>query len=340
MVPIFIIGTERSGTNLLRLILNAHSGIAVPHPPHIMKLFTPLVPRYGDLGQDARFRKLIEDVCRMVELHPYPWELRLDREKIFRQAKGRDLISVYFAIYDRYREQSGKRRWACKSTFMIEHVAEILQYHPEAKFIYLVRDGRDVAVSARASIFNRYHVYYAARRWKGEQQLGLSWLRVLPQDRILLLKYEDLIADPAEAVRRLCSFLGEPNEDAMLDYHRSPEARKSGSLSLSWENTSRPVISGNAGKFRTCLSEQEIMLFEGIAHEELQQLGYPLVNPAERLAEQRATITRPRLKYLFSELMLSLKAEAAHFLNDRSALARFRKGIYMRYLRAVRGLPF
>lgn len=340
MVPIFIIGTERSGSNLLRLILNAHSEIAVPHPPHVIKIFAPLASRYGDLGQDARFRTLVDDVCRMVELHPYPWGFRLDREKAFRQAKGRDLISIYFAVYDQYREHAGKRRWACKSTFMIEHVDEVLRYHPEAKFLYLVRDGRDVAVSARHSIFNRYHVYYTARRWKREQHLGLHWLSVLPKEQILLLTYEDLTDKPADTVRRICSFLGVPVESAMLEHHRSPEAKLSGSLSLSWKNTSRPVFSGNSGKFRACLSDEEIFLFESVAHEELQQLGYPLLHPLEQLQKQRETHAKPRPGYLLAELLLRLKTEAAHLLSDRSAAARIRKGAYLSYLKAVRRLQF
>ena len=169
MNPIFIIGTERSGTNLLRLMLHAHSAIAVPHPPHIMKLFGPLVPQYGNLADDRNFKRLIADVCRMVELHTYPWELKPDRDLVLQHVRGRNLLNVYFELYNQYLAHSGKRRWACKSTFMIEHVAEILRYYPEARFIFMVRDGRDVAVSAKKSIFNHFHVYYSARRWQRYQ---------------------------------------------------------------------------------------------------------------------------------------------------------------------------
>src|SRR5512133_799120 len=114
MNPIFIIGTERSGTNLLRLILNEHNAIAVPHPPHIMKLFAPLESLYGDLTVDRNFRRLIEDVCRMVELHPYPWEIRPDREQLFQGVRDRNLLCVYFGIYDQYLAYAGKQRWCCK----------------------------------------------------------------------------------------------------------------------------------------------------------------------------------------------------------------------------------
>jgi hypothetical protein len=333
MNPIFIIGTERSGTNLLRLILNAHSNIAVPHPPHIMKLFGPLAPLYGDLGEESNFRRLVNDVCRLVELHPYPWEIKPDRERVFRRAADRNLLSIYFEIYDQYLAFTGKQRWACKSTFMIEQVAEVLRYRPQARFIFMVRDGRDVAVSAKSSIFNHFHVYYSARRWQREQAIGLAWLARLPAEQIMLLKYEELIADPPAVVKRLCAFLGEPFEERMLDYHRSSEAQKSGSLSISWENTARPVMGDNSEKFRRQLTAAEILLFEAIAFPELEELGYPLTHPRQQLLELHAEMMEPKLRYRWTEFFLYLKAEAKHLVQDRNSGTRLKKIAFLHYTR-------
>jgi hypothetical protein len=334
--PIFIIGTERSGTNLLRLILNSHSSIAVPHPPHIMKFFDPLVSSYGDLANDRNFRQLINDVCRMVELHPYPWEIKPERERVFLHAQDRSLISIYFAIYDQYLEFTGKKRWACKSTFMIEHVAEILRYYPDARFIYMVRDGRDVAVSAKSSIFNHFHVYYSARRWKREQQAGLSWLSGLPPKQIMLLKYENLITDPASVTESICGFLGERFEERMLEYYLSREAKKSGSLSISWENTAKPVLSNNAEKFRQCLTEKEVLLFEAIAGNELNELGYPLTHPLKKLQEMHDVMMQPKFNYRLSESLMCLRAEATHLYKDRNAAMRLKKLLFLKYIHMVR----
>lgn len=331
--PIFIIGTERSGTNLLRLMLNAHSAIAVPHPPHIVKLFGPLEARYGELRREANFRQLVNDVCRMVELHTYPWEFRPDRDQVLRLARDRNLLAVYFQLYDQYLAHSGKRRWACKSTFMIEHVAEILRYHPDARFIFMVRDPRDVAVSAKQSIFNHFHVFYTARRWQREQRIGLDWLAKLPPDRIMLLRYEELLADPEGLLRRLCVFLNEPFEEEMLEYYRSCEARKSGSLSISWQNTSRPVLQNNSEKFRIQLSQQEIRIIEAIAGSEMHTLGYNAVFPPEG---QQTGLTQERFSYRFSESLLKLRAEVNHLFRDRNSAARIRKNLYLCCIAAMR----
>lgn len=111
MDPIFITGTQRSGTNLVRLILNTHDNIAIPHPPHIMKNFSKLEPFYSDLSRESNFKRLINDVVKLVELHPYPWGMAINREKIFKEARERNLINIYFALYNQYLESAGKKRW-------------------------------------------------------------------------------------------------------------------------------------------------------------------------------------------------------------------------------------
>ena len=117
--PVFIVGTERSGSNLLRAILNSHPGIYIPHPPHIMKDLGPVEYLYGDLSDDRNFRRLIDDAAKLIELHFFPWEIAPSRAEAFRAA--RNLYCVKAAFYDQYRRFKGAKRWGCKSTFMIHY---------------------------------------------------------------------------------------------------------------------------------------------------------------------------------------------------------------------------
>jgi hypothetical protein len=200
----------------------------------------------------------------------------------------------------------------------------------------MVRDGRDVAVSAKTSIFNHFHVYYSAQRWQREQRLGLNWLTALPSEQILLLKYEELIADPAATTRSLCAFLGEYFEEGMLEYHRSSEAKKSGELSISWENTSKPVMKGNAQKFRRFLTDEEILLFEALACNELSELGYPLTHPRDELKALPVDMLEEKSGYKMTEWRLKLKAEINHLLKDTNSVARLHKTLYLTSIRTLR----
>lgn len=123
MKPIFMIGTQRSGSNLLRLMLNQLPEIAAPHPPHILQRMMPLVSLYGDLERDKIFRILIDDVCRLVEFNPVPWSgVVLDREDVFRRCNERSLLAVYAAVYDICAEAKGAQTWCCKSLANIKYL--------------------------------------------------------------------------------------------------------------------------------------------------------------------------------------------------------------------------
>jgi hypothetical protein len=336
MDPIFIIGTERSGTNLLRLILNSHPNIAIPHPPHILKNFFGLERFYGDLSRDQNFRLLIHDVVRMVELHPYPWGITLDKEKIFSAALDRSLISIYFAIYGQYLESTGKKRWGCKSTFMINHVSLIRKYFPRAKFIYMVRDCRDVAVSARKTIFNRYSVYYTALLWKQEQQTGMYWLSKLSKDEIFLLRYEDLLSKQEATIRALCAFLNEPYIENMLAFFNGAEAKKSSGLSAAWKNNSQPILKNNFDKFKNELKVEEISLIETIAAEEMDYFSYALTEPFYVSESRRAKGVKFRLSYLVEEIVLLVKVQVSHLFRDKNTWLRLKKFWFLKYIGVMR----
>ena len=336
MNPIFIIGTERSGTNLMRLILNSHPNITIPHPPHILKNFFKLEPLYSDLKKDINCKRLIKDVVKMVDLHPYPWEIKIDKDKIFNSVKERNLINIFFAIYDQYLESTNKKRWGCKSTFMINHVALIRYYYPQAKFIYMVRDGRDVAVSAKKAIFNHYSVYYVAKLWKKEQQIGIYWLNKLSMNDIFPIRYEDLLNDPERSVKSICYFLDESYEENMLNFFKTDEAKKSSCISAAWKNTANPIMKNNLGKFKTELSEDEIDLFETIAAPELDHFSYKLTKPFYISEEVRSRGVKFRIVYLLEEIFLMLKAQIKYFFSDKNNFLRYKKFCFLKLIRIIR----
>ncbi len=333
--PIFIVGTERSGSNLLRLILNEHEDIAIPHPPHLMRDITPLLTSYGDLKADENFRRLVGDAVKLVELHFAPWKLKLDSELIFRSARARDLYCVYAEIYEQYRLTSGKPRWGCKSTFMIRHIDDIIKYHRAPKIIHLIRDGRDVAVSARDSVFNRFHPHYVAELWKSEQQTAMTWQTRLSRQTLLTVRYEDLIAQPEQKTREICAFLDEPYSPQLLKFFESRTAAELAALSASWQNVARPVLASNSGKYRKHLSPADIFEFERVAWRELQHYGYKLDNEATTLTAARPSAAKLVMFYGL-EKTRALQIQLQALLSDGNELQRWKKRLYLKKIRWLR----
>jgi hypothetical protein len=271
-----MIGTQRSGSNLLRLMLNQLSEVAAPHPPHVLQRLMPLVSRYGELTNDANFGRLVDDVCRLVELNPVPWEgVKLDRADVARRCSQRSLVAVFGAVYDVMAETWGKSTWCCKSLANIFYLDDIEHYFRDsAKYIYLYRDGRDVAVSFRKAVVGEKHFYHIAKEWGATQRIALERRERIGARRFFNVCYEDLTADPETTMRGLCDFLGYRYTPEMLDFHRTEEAKKAASSSELWGNVVNPVMRDNSRKFLREASADDVRIFELEAGDVLDALGY------------------------------------------------------------------
>lgn len=327
MNPFFILGTERSGSNLLRLILHSHSRLAVPHPPHLVRYFKPLQQKYGDLSQQKPFRALIKDVEALLQTHIYPWEVEIDWDRIEKEAQPRDIFGIQYALYQQYAEAKGKKRWGCKSTFLISEVPTLQKHHPRAAFLWLYRDPRDVAVSSRKSVFSATHPVFVAELWTEQQKLGLRW----EKEGFLLLRvrYEELLGDPEGQVRRICDVMGEEFEPQMLTYFETEEARRSGSLSGSWATTSKPIQKDRIGTWKKELKAEEVQWVEAIAGPTMKQLGYPL---SRAPLDWRPSVWERR-RFLMRERWQNLRIEWESLKKDRNVARRWKRAFLLRRLR-------
>jgi hypothetical protein len=276
-MPVFMIGTQRSGSNLLRLMLNQLPEIAAPHPPHVLERFVPLLPGYGSLRSQERFDLLVDDVCRLVENNPVPWEgVDLDRRAVARRCTERSLVAIYAAIHDLAAAAWGARDWCCKSLANVHYLDEITRFFTAAKFIHLYRDGRDVAVSFRRARVGEKHFYFIANQWDREQRLALSLRATLGPARVFAMSYEGLTAQPQETMQALCDFLGVPYSEVVLSFSSSTEAARTASSGAMWRNVNKPIMRANCCKYRSEASPDEVRIFEKVAGGTLVKLGYTL----------------------------------------------------------------
>jgi len=285
-MPIFMIGTQRSGSNLLRLMLNQLPEVAAPHPPHILQRLAPVESSYGDFAEDGNFMRLVDDVCRLVELNPVPWDgVSLDRKEVARRCLERSLVAVFGAVYDLMAEARNAETWCCKSLANIFHLDDIERYFGgTARYVYLYRDGRDVAVSFSKAVVGEKHVFHIAREWGSTQRIALAHRDRIGDGRFFGIRYEDITLQPELCMRQLCDFLGYRYTPSMLSFHQTDEARKAASSSELWGNVVNPVMNNNSQKFLSELPKAEIALFEGVAGDVLDTLGYERV--ATRRGEQ------------------------------------------------------
>lgn len=274
---LFIIGTQRSGSNLLRVMLNQAAEVAAPHPPHLLQTFFPLLPLYGDLYQTGPWQSLVTDVCAWVNANPVPWAgFIASPDRLFLLEK-RSLPALVGSVYDQFAVHTGKSIWVNKSMANVRYLPDIQADLPLAKFLYLYRDGRDVALSFQKAVVGPKHPYVTGREWAHDQRLALEGMACLPADQALALSYEQLISAPEPSVRQVCQFLGIEFRPALLDYHQSAESVVTASSGKMWANLTRPVMAGNQGKFLREMAPEAISQFEAAAGDVLVRLGYTCV---------------------------------------------------------------
>jgi LPS sulfotransferase NodH len=279
MRSVFIIGEQRSGSNLLRLMLS-QAGIAAPHPPHILTRLLPLEPSYGDLQQDPNWAQLVEDVCQLVDRNPVPWTgvVPVDRAAVRARCRERSTVAAFGAVMDLYAEASGASAWACKSMQVSELVDDLDAYFPDAKYLYLHRDPRDVVLSFQKAVVGEKHPFFIAKKWARLQAAARNVEAKVGPERCFRVGYEALLADPEPLLRSLCAFLEVEFRPAMMDFHQSREAQSASSSSQLWQNVGRPLLKDNARKFLRGLTEADIRLVESVAGPELDALGYDRVH--------------------------------------------------------------
>ena len=276
--PVFVLGAPRSGTTLLQYILKSHPNISIPsgESHFIVPLFRDR-KIFGDLTQSKNLRRVLESIYKKsasflnTDLHGFKFEVGSLANEM--HEKGVNSVpSLVNFIFSKNAIGEGKMRWGDKTPYYVRHMRLLSEMFPNAQFIHIIRDGRDVAVSTikRKTDFMVFNYFFAAKYWQFYVDEGQRQGRELEEGRYHELKYEDLIRDTEGQLRTICDFLGEEYFDSLLDYV------KSGGNGGSTHLLSQPVDRKNSGKWKKHMNARQINTFERVASKSLSANGYQL----------------------------------------------------------------
>ncbi|MFL5819110.1 MAG: sulfotransferase family protein [Solirubrobacteraceae bacterium] len=278
----FVVGVPRSGTTLLRLMLDAHPHLTIPPETH----FLPQLLRAcrSGRGTPERVMALLTATKRWQDFQLEPSQL-LRRLPSERPVDGREAARAFYAAYA---ESVGKPRWGDKTPVYRKNMRPIQKALPEARFIHIIRDGRDVALSVLGLLFGPDSVGEAARRWKRKVLRAREQASRLRHYREV--RYEDLVAEPETTLRSVCEYIELPWDPAMLEYHRHAAERMqviarrrerqglepipTGYGPRIHALTSEPPKGERVGRWRTEMSAGDRASYERVAGDLLAQLGY------------------------------------------------------------------
>lgn len=287
--PLFVIGNPRSGTSLLRLMLSSHSRVLIPPECGFIVWLHDKYAQWTQAStQDAQARSAFLDdlnACKKFDT----WGLAREQvETTILALQPQSYAALCGAVVFAYARAQGKdiSLWGDKNNFYTQCVDTLIGLYPAARFLHIVRDGRDVAVSYREVMRSSSSSPYAPHLNTDAGDIAAEWsdnvtrveqsLSGIASSRRALVHYEDLVADPEAAMIKICEWLGLEFQPGMLSPHLQGDGRGlEPPATLDWKRrTLEPVSADTVGRYRVAMPADDIQSFEAIAGPVLTRFGY------------------------------------------------------------------
>ena len=262
--PIFIVGSPRSGTTLLRNMLNRHPAIAIWHETQFNRLVYARRRSFGDLSDLRNRRRLVKEYLSLDRVKLMQVDLPALEETLLRE--GVSYEAFFASLLRFYAEATGKRRSGEKTPLHSLFTGMLHRWFPDAFLIHILRDPRDVVASLMRMRWTPKSVLINANTWV---RCNLGAWRSRQHPRYLPVRYEELVTQPEEELRRICAFVGEEYSPAMLV--QSPDRTEC----RPWlRRAQEPVTTARMGKWREQLTADEVALIEWKVGPHMQRFGY------------------------------------------------------------------
>ncbi len=284
--PLFILGAPRSGTTLLAKLLE-HTRYGRAFETHFIPGYYKKLQQYGDLSLFPNFKKLVTDILNeRVVMH---WELNLDIEAFFNRL---DTPITYNQIINQLclisENKTKHEYWGDKTPQYLEHIDIIYHLFSNAKYIVLIRDGRDVALSLLKKTWGPNNIYACAQYWKKLNSRIVLLEKLAKPEQLFYLRYEDLLNQCPQQIKKLNHFFNESN------------------ITLDKEKLCASVNTSNSDKWKAQLSPGQIQLFEKIAAKTLQKYGYSSSHDESTIPKTRQYLYQLHDKILLSKHLFIL----------------------------------
>lgn len=268
----FIVGTGRCGTTLLQAMLSSHPRIFIPPETWFFCSFDPARIATDPIADDTALEGYL---ATLFASHQWE-ELEIDAGEFAASVRAGERTgrAIFLEIMARWAERTGKPRAGEKTPHHMKNTAAILRRFPEAKFIHIYRDPRDVALSMLQNHWRPMRVERFARTWAKAMDRHEGLGAELGPDVYTSVRFETLLDQPESELQRLSMFLVEHFDPAMLAYDRRPE-RGYADREQGWKDmTLRPLDASRVGRYRRGLTPRQIRSVERTVGERLEKYGY------------------------------------------------------------------
>jgi hypothetical protein len=283
----------RSGTTLLRSLLDNHPDLAIPGETDLVFPLWRLRVRYGDLRRPENRRRMAEWIFRTEGFGGQRIRAGRDPEEAIERvvAAPPTLGSILATCFQMYAERKGKPRWGDKRPRYAGHIATVFALFPDAQFINLVRDPR-AAVASQMPLGwadEGYELADSVANWETAVARVDAYAGRLRPDQLLDVRYEDLVRDPAATLRRICAFANLRDGETI---ERMIVSERRGSFREGWhDRLAEPISTAPIAAWRRRLKPAEVAVVERATGPRLGRFGY-VAEPGLQVAPDPAELAK------------------------------------------------
>jgi len=276
----FIIGRPRSGTTLLRTLFDAHPNVNIPLESQVIKL---IYEKYGKriTWNEPQLLELFEDIKKEWKFDT--WNINEDKlEKDILYCVGETPIKqIIRVIYMNYLSHFAKKEillFGDKNPEYSLYINKLIKYFPEAKYIHITRDYRDQILSYMKFDFSYPIIPLIAFRWKKSVQKVLK-AQKKHAGSFYIIRYEDLVEDPAKYMEEMCYFLGIDFDPSILDFYKSADdfsgTKAHDDLKQKFhKDLFRPIDKKRIGLWKTKMRTNDVKVADMIVGKYAEMCGY------------------------------------------------------------------
>ncbi|MFC7356859.1 sulfotransferase family protein [Jejudonia soesokkakensis] len=287
--PFFILANPRSGSSLLRIICDCNSKLTVPPESGFLLWWKSKYENIStkDLRDPIQIEKLVTDILSSKKIETW----QLEKEQLIQYLIYHNPVSYAHVGSLVYYFQALMRKkkpivWGDKNNYYIHHLYDLIELYPDAKYIHLVRDGRDVACSYRnlTSIVSTSDYFpnlpvdisEIAKEWADNNRRIELFLKTNAKNNFLLVKYEDLVRSMKDTCIKISEFLNVPFDKTMLEYNvLNKKNNLEPSQTVDWKmNTLKKPDTSRIHQYKLQFSAEELDLFNLHAGSALKNYGY------------------------------------------------------------------
>ncbi|WP_319581975.1 sulfotransferase [uncultured Pseudodesulfovibrio sp.] len=290
--PIILMCSERSGSNLISRIFDAHHEICAPAPAHLWRIYGRNAHKYR-VGDEVAFA---DDFSSLLQHTLNPWQISKKKAyDILVKSRRGDFVKALAELYYAEVRLNQKNILFLKENRIYKYISLFLKQYDSPRFILMHRDPRDVVSSWILSPVLRGGLIRATDTWLQDQEEYIRLASILKLSfNVSIVGYEQLLLDPHGTLKQICGEIDLEYDHGMLNYHAGKGAQVHAQSSVDWRNTSNPIMKDNCNKYLKTLRSGQLAYVEKRCGALMQVFGYKTVGP--QMSEKEFSDLEKRLR--------------------------------------------